>query len=118
MVYAAKSASGGPIVFKRFPIPSGNEAAFKDETECHNALRRSGGHPNVLMALKTFADYAKGEAVMMTEAGLMDMRALQKSMSFCLPAPLSMQLLGDVTSGLQHIQSHPVNPLQSPVRSD
>ncbi len=101
--YAAKSVSGGPIVYKRFSVPPTESDQFADEVACHNALRAKGGHPNVLMALKTFHDQNKQEAVILMEAGVMDLRGLLRAMSYCVAAPLAAVLLQDVTRGLAYI---------------
>lgn len=105
MVYAAKSASGGPIVYKRFTVQHHESAQFADEVACHKALYAKGGHPNVLMALRTFHDPAKQEAVITMEAGVMDLQALLKSQSYCVGAPVAIVLLNDITQGLSYIHT-------------
>ena len=103
VAYAAKSAAGGPIVFKRFAVPKEESEHFEDEVACHNALRAKGGHPNVLMALKTFHDQARQEAAIVMEAGAMDLQGLLKTQSYCIAAPLAVALLQDITRGLSYI---------------
>ena len=83
--YAAKSAAGGPIVYKRFSVPREEFTQFEDELGCHKALRAKGGHPNVLLALKTFSDPAKR--------------------SYCVAAPLASMLLQDITRGLSFVHT-------------
>ena len=103
--YAAKSAAGGPIVYKRFSVLKEEFAQFEDELSCHKALRAKGGHPNVLLALKTFADPAKQEAVIAMEAGVMDLQGLLKTQSYCVAAPLASMLLQDITKGLSFVHT-------------
>jgi serine/threonine protein kinase len=103
VAYAAKSTSGGPIVYKRFSVLKDESEQFEDELACHNALRARGGHPNVLMALKTFRDSVKQEAVLVMEAGVIDLQGLLKTQSYCLAAPLASMLLQDITQGLSFI---------------
>ena len=76
---------------------------FEDELTCHKALRAKGGHPNVLMALKTFHDLAKQEAALAMEAGVMDLQGLLKTQSCCLAAPLASVLLQEIIRGLSFI---------------
>ena len=90
-------------MYKRFNVPQSEAAQFADEVACHHALRAKGGHPNVLMALKTFHDQDKQEAVILMEAGLMDLRGMLRAMSYCVAAPLAALLLQDVTQGLAYI---------------
>ena len=106
-VYAAKSAAGGPIVFKRFSITKDTLANFHDEVACHQALRNKGGHPNVLMCLKVYHQLTVGtaEAVMIMEAGLMDLHQLLVSQSYIVPALQACSLVVDVTQGLHYIHS-------------
>ena len=101
--YAAKSTAGGPIVYKRFNVLKDEQEQLEDELTCHSALRAKGGHPNVLMALKTFHDQAKQEAALVMEAGLMDLQGLLKAQSYCLAASLASMLLQDITRGLSFI---------------
>jgi serine/threonine protein kinase len=56
----------------------------------------------VLMALKTFHDQTKQEAVIMMEAGIMDLQGLLRAQSYCAAAPLAIVLLQDVTRGLSY----------------
>ena len=77
--HAAKSTAGGPIVYKRFNVLKDEQEQLEDELTCHSALRAKGGHPNVLMALKTFHDQARQEAAIAMEAAAMDLRGLLKT---------------------------------------
>ena len=101
-VCAARSrGSGCPVAGKHMVFDEPEDKQLQqDEQACYKAMREAGGHPNVLLPMKELLPAEGGEGYLIFEAGLMDLRAFQKSRAFNMEAGCAAVFTQDLCGGL------------------